>query len=66
MNHLLKHNAHPCQPFWRSGSRPYSPRYAYVGNVVNPCYAISSKEAWGWRRFEEEELNPKELYLINQ
>lgn len=23
MNHLLKHNAHPCQPFWRSRSRPY-------------------------------------------
>ncbi len=44
----------------------YSPRYAYVGNVVNPCYAIRSKEAWGWQRFEEEEINPKELYLINQ
>ena len=23
MNHYLKHNAHPCQPFWRSRGRPY-------------------------------------------
>jgi len=43
----------------------YSPRNVYVGNVVNPAYPIQSKEAWTWRRFENEELNPKELYLIN-
>lgn len=23
MKHHIKHNAHPCQPFWRSRSRPY-------------------------------------------
>ena len=43
----------------------YSPRHVYVGNVVNPVYPIRSKEAWTWRRFENNELNPKELYLIN-
>jgi hypothetical protein len=43
----------------------YSPRNVYVGNVVNPAYPIQSKEAWTWRRFENKELNPRELYLIN-
>jgi hypothetical protein len=43
----------------------YSPRNVYVGNVVNPLCPIQSKEAWSWRRFEDRELNPKELYLIN-
>lgn len=43
----------------------YSPRKVYVGNVVNPACPIQSKDAWTWRRFENEELNPKELYLIN-
>lgn len=43
----------------------YSPRHVYVGNVVNPACPIQSKEAWTWRRFENNELNPKELYLIN-
>jgi hypothetical protein len=43
----------------------YSARNVYVGNVVNPAYPIRSKEAWTWRRFENKELNPKELYLIN-
>lgn len=43
----------------------HSPRYVYVGNVVDPLYPIRSKEAWTWRRFEEEELNPRELYIIN-
>jgi hypothetical protein len=43
----------------------YSPLHVYVGNVVNPMYPIQSKEAWTWQRFENEELNPKELYLIN-
>lgn len=43
-----------------------SPRSVFVGNAVNlPCI-IRTKEAWTWRRFEKEELNPKELYLINQ
>ncbi len=43
----------------------HSPRHVYVGNVVNPVWPIQSKEAWSWRRFEKEELNPKELYIIN-
>jgi hypothetical protein len=43
----------------------YSPRYVYVGNVVNEIYPICSTEAWTWRRFENEELVPKELYIIN-
>jgi len=43
----------------------HSPRHVFVGNVVNPSYPIRSKEAWTWRRFENKELNPKELYLIN-
>jgi len=43
----------------------HSPRHVYVGNVVNPAYPIQSKEAWTWRRFENKELNPKELYIIN-
>lgn len=43
----------------------YSPRHVYVGNVVNPYFPISSKSEWCWRRFEKEELNPEELYLIN-
>ena len=43
----------------------YSPRHVYVGNVVNPACPIQSKEAWTWRRFDNKELNPKELYLIN-
>lgn len=43
----------------------HSPRHVYVGNVVNPLYPIRSKETWTWRRFENKELNPRELYLIN-
>ena len=43
----------------------YSTRQVYVGNMVNPAYPIQSKEAWAWRRFEDEELFPKEIYLIN-
>jgi hypothetical protein len=43
----------------------HSPRHVYVGNVVNPHYPIQSKEAWTWRRFENDELNPREIYLIN-
>jgi hypothetical protein len=42
----------------------YSPRYVYVGNVVNPLYPIGSKEAWTWRTFQSE-LNPREIYIIN-
>lgn len=43
----------------------HSPRHAYVGNVVVPLCPVRSKEAWSWRRFEDEELNPRELYIIN-
>lgn len=42
-----------------------SSRYVYVGNVVYPLWPIGSKEAWTWRRFEEDELKPRELYIIN-
>jgi hypothetical protein len=42
----------------------YSGRHVYVGNVVNPAFPISSKEAWSWAKFESE-LNPRELYVIN-
>jgi len=42
----------------------YSGRHVYVGNVVNPMFPVSSKEAWSWARFESE-LSPPELYVIN-
>lgn len=42
----------------------YSPRYVYVGNVVNPLYPVASKDGWTWRTFEGE-LTPRELYVIN-
>ena len=42
----------------------YSPRYAFVGNVVNPLYPVASKEAWTWKTFRNE-LNPREIYTIN-
>ena len=38
MNHL-KQNAHPCQPFWRSRSRPY--RKPFLMLLALPCLLLT-------------------------
>lgn len=47
MNHLLKHNAHPCQPFWRSRSRPcrkpFLTSLALAGLLLN-CVSCSESK----------------------
>ena len=44
MNHL-KHNAHPCQPFWRSRGRPYrKPFLMSLASLLLCCASCSESK----------------------